>query len=87
MANIKTLDVLNSEGPVILAVREPGRHLIQLKFNAGGAIKITNEQFNDFIYGESKIVNPLNDRDEYIFMNFSSDMRASDLKIQEFLQD
>ena len=87
MANIKKLDVLNSEGPVILAVREPGRPLIQLKFDAGGAIKVTNEQFYDFIYGGSKIVNPLNERDEYIFMNFSSDMRATEEKIAAFLAD
>lgn len=87
MANIKKLDVLNSEGPVILATREVGSDTIQFKFDRGGAIKISKTDFTAFIYEGKEIDNPFNERERYVFMSFSSDMRASDVKIQEFLQD
>jgi len=87
MANIKKLDILNSEGPVILATREVGVETIQFKFNRGGALKLSLTEFNDFIYGGTAINNPFQERDRYVFNDFSSDMRATELQIQEFLQD
>lgn len=87
MANIKKLDVLNSEGPVILAKRVSGSDIISLHFNRGGGMKLTKEEFIDFIYNGVELVNPVIEVDRYIFANFSVDMQASDIDIQNFLND
>lgn len=88
MANqYKTLDVLNSEGPVILATREVGKDLIHFKFNGGGALRLSLSEFNDFIYRGTSIENPFQARQRFVFLECSEGMRAPESKIQEFLQD
>ena len=84
----KKLDVLNSEGPVILATRDFNSNDVVFKFdNGGGTLDITMADFKEFIYGGKIIVNPLDENDVYVFVNFSKDMRAKEEKIQEFLKD
>ena len=63
MANqYKSLDVLNSEGPVILATREVGKDSINFKFDGGGGLKLSLSEFHDFIYAGSVIKNPFQER-------------------------
>jgi len=50
-------------------------------------MNISMDEFKEFIYGGIEIVNPLDEKDTYVYMNFSSDMRAKEEKIQEFLKD
>lgn len=88
MANkYKSLDVLNSEGPVILATREVGKDIINFKFDGGGALKLSLAEFHDFIYGGTAIENPFQARKRFVFLECSEGMRAPEEKIQEFLQD
>lgn len=88
MANeFKTLDVLNSEGPIILARRAVNSSTVQLKFDGGGSSKITKQEFEDFIFNGSIIANPLHEHKTFIFTNFSEDMRASNDAIINFLAD
>jgi hypothetical protein len=88
MANqYKSLDVLNSEGPVILATREVGKDSIYFKFDGGGGLSLSTAEFHDFIYAGTSIENPFQARQRFVFLECSEGMRAPESKIQEFLQD
>ena len=88
MANkYKSLDVLNSEGPVILATREVGKDNVNFKFDGGGSLNLSLAEFHDFIYAGSVIKNPFQERQRFVFLECSEGMRAPESKIQEFLQD
>ena len=85
---LKKLDVLNSEGPVILATRKPGSDEVVLKFDNSKELSLTSvSELYSFFYNGHPIVNPTDHKDVYVFENFSVDMRPSRQSILEFFND
>ena len=85
---IKKLDVLNSEGPVILATRKVGSNEVFLKFDNSKELLFTSvSELYSFFYNGHPIVNPSDHADVYVFENYSKDMQPSRESILEFFND
>lgn len=88
VVGLKKLDVLNSEGPVILATRRPGSNEVVLKFDNSKELSLTTvSELYSFFYNGHPIVNPTDNNDVYVFQNFSVDMHPSRESILEFFND
>jgi hypothetical protein len=83
----KTLEIYNSEGPVIKAFRRVNSQEIELSFNGEKTkIRISVNQFKKFIDdGESLYTAEKNTC--YIFKELSEDARATLEQIEEFLKN
>ena len=69
---MRKLDILNCEGPVILAKKEKGDNRISLKFDDNkDTVSVNKKTFERFINGEITIISP-NKNEEFNYLNFGS---------------
>ena len=76
----KTIELLNSEGPILVASREIDNMIINLDFREEKfMLIITEKQFNDFINGDL-IIEGIN------YLECSESMKPGEKRINEFLK-
>jgi len=86
--DMKELELLNAEGPVLLARKMKGSDRISLKFDDNKDILfISVEDFNSFISGDLTLVSP-NKNEKFTYTDFSESFcKPSAEKIKNFIND
>lgn len=80
----RKIELLNSEGPILIAKRKMGCYLIYDRHKHNIAIQ-THQQFKDFLSGKNTLFD--SDGREWNFIDQSEGMRASQKEIEVFLQE
>lgn len=86
--DMKKIELLNSEGPIILARRMKGSDRISLKFDDNKDIVFIGiDNFNDFIDGTLTLTSP-NKNEKFNYLNFGRGFqKPTDEQIEKFLTD
>lgn len=80
----RKIELLNSEGPILIAKRKLGSYLIYDRHKTNIGIR-THQQFIDFLSGKDNLID--SDGKEWNFPSQSEGMRASQSEINIFLKE